>query len=182
MWLRVQHGRRKCKIGQPYRKCPNRFVWFKLNRCIVTVLCVLKSNKDVSSRTELFLRFSSTTSDSGAPQGRFFWAFPRDFHQSCYHSLSVRTSWRSRRSPTYFRISQLTFACSRLRFARVWVVCVPEGDGLALALSINNKQRHSSRVRFCIPSWPCRLGDRGAEARKRAEWAWCSWSTGWLQV
>ncbi len=32
--------------------------------------------------------------------------------------------------------------------------------------------------RFCIPSWPCSLGDRGAEARKRAEWAWCSWSTG----
>ena len=32
------------------------------------------------------------------------------------------------------------------------------------------------------PPWPCSLGDRGADARKRAEWAWCSWSTGWIQV
>ena len=42
---------------------------------------------------------------------------------------------------------------------------IPEGDC-------------QSAFRFCIPSWPCILGDRGAEARKRAEWAWCSWSTG----
>jgi hypothetical protein len=39
----------------------------------------------------------------------------------------------------------------------------------------------SSRIIFCIPSWPCILRDRVAESQKRAEWAWCSWSTGWLQ-
>jgi hypothetical protein len=35
----------------------------------------------------------------------------------------------------------------------------------------------SSRVKFCIPSWPCSFVARGADTRKRAERAWCSWST-----
>ena len=69
--------------------------------------------------------------------------------------------------------SQLYEFCRR-GAANVWVSphfgfikddFIPEGDCQAA-------------FRFCIPSWPCSLGDRGAEARKRAEWAWCSWSTG----
>jgi len=42
--------------------------------------------------------------------------------------------------------------------------------------------RMISFQKVMVKSWPCNLGDRGTEVRKRAEWAWCSWSTDWLQV
>lgn len=38
---------------------------------------------------------------------------------------------------------------------------------------INSRRRWTSCVRFCISSWSSSLGDRGADARKRVEWAWC---------
>ena len=93
------------------------------------------------------------------------------------------------RSPADFRLSQLRFVKSRLRFAwlspgYVWTqsFLFKKTQKRNRIWRVIQKVMVESRQVFCLPSWPCSLGDRGAESGKRAEWAWCSWSTGWLQV
>ena len=84
MWLRVQHGCRKCEIGYPHRKRQNCFVWFKLKQCTVAVYCDFKSSPFVMLETLL-----DSLRHAGKPQDKESWRF-LDFLACLFTSL-----WRN---------------------------------------------------------------------------------------